>query len=235
MKFLLKWAFRLLLVLLVLLAVVWIAIRGGRTAGILATAVGVMGVNYFFQEPFYSLRVADAHSLLTLVVFAVTALVIGQLASRAREEAGHHRHQAEIARERSHEVEVLHAVSERVAADLRGRVYAHMQSLSLDFFSGRRTGDLMSRGLADTQQLQFTLTLLANDSAPDGGLAITSINWLTDTPQRLDDAPGEWHADADGAVLAVFAFCLHEVSPCGPLRVDRGAMIAPRGFRRAIP
>ena len=36
-----------------------------------------------------------------------------------------------------------------------------------------------------------------------GFLAITSINWLTDTPQRLDDAPGEWHADADGVHVSL--------------------------------
>jgi uncharacterized protein (DUF1684 family) len=32
-----------------------------------------------------------------------------------------------------------------------------------------------------------------------GFLAITSINWLDDSPRRLEDAPGEWWADAEGA------------------------------------
>ena len=31
-----------------------------------------------------------------------------------------------------------------------------------------------------------------------GFLAITSINWLTDAPQRFVDAPGEWSSDANG-------------------------------------
>jgi uncharacterized protein len=35
-------------------------------------------------------------------------------------------------------------------------------------------------------------------AAPDGFLAITSINWLTATPTRFPDAPGEWAADGDG-------------------------------------
>ena len=40
---------------------------------------------------------------------------------------------------------VLAWVSERVAADLRNQTYAHLQRLSLEFFGGKRTGDLISR------------------------------------------------------------------------------------------
>jgi hypothetical protein len=35
-------------------------------------------------------------------------------------------------------------------------------------------------------------------AAPDGFLAITSINWLSETPTRFADAPGEWSADDSG-------------------------------------
>lgn len=35
-------------------------------------------------------------------------------------------------------------------------------------------------------------------AAPDGFLAITSINWLTQSPTRFPDAPGEWSADDSG-------------------------------------
>ena len=31
-----------------------------------------------------------------------------------------------------------------------------------------------------------------------GFLAVTSINWLGQTPQRFEDAPGEWSTDATG-------------------------------------
>ena len=50
-------------------------------------------------------------------------------------------------------------VSERIAADLRVRTYAHMQALSLDFFSGKRTGDLMSRVGSDTDRINNFLSL----------------------------------------------------------------------------
>src|SRR5262249_36450712 len=40
---------------------------------------------------------------------------------------------------------ILAWVSERISADLRSRTYAHLQRVSLEFFGGKRTGDLMSR------------------------------------------------------------------------------------------
>ena len=48
---------------------------------------------------------------------------------------------------------ILAWVSERITADMRIRTYAHVQSLSLDFFSTRRTGDLISRIGSDTERL----------------------------------------------------------------------------------
>jgi hypothetical protein len=38
-------------------------------------------------------------------------------------------------------------------------------------------------------------------AAPDGFLAITSINWLTETPARFQDAPGEWAATDAGVTV----------------------------------
>jgi uncharacterized protein (DUF1684 family) len=36
-----------------------------------------------------------------------------------------------------------------------------------------------------------------------GFLAITSLNWLTDEPQRFDDAPGVWSTGPDGVVVSL--------------------------------
>jgi uncharacterized protein (DUF1684 family) len=38
-------------------------------------------------------------------------------------------------------------------------------------------------------------------AAPDGFLAITSINWLSPTPARFPDAPGAWSADESGVTV----------------------------------
>ena len=38
---------------------------------------------------------------------------------------------------------------------------------------------------------------------PHGFLAITSLNWLTDEPQRFPDAPGVWQTGPDGVVVTL--------------------------------
>ena len=40
-------------------------------------------------------------------------------------------------------------------------------------------------------------------AAPDGFLAITSINWLTETPTRFPDAPGAWTAGDSGITVGL--------------------------------
>lgn len=48
---------------------------------------------------------------------------------------------------------VMALVSERIAADLRNRTFAHLQKLSLEYFGKKRTGDLISRVSTDTDRL----------------------------------------------------------------------------------
>ena len=62
---------------------------------------------------------------------------------------------------------VLAWTSERVSADLRTHTYDHMLRLSVDFFGGKRTGDLMSRISSDTERLCNYLSLNLVDFASD--------------------------------------------------------------------
>jgi ATP-binding cassette subfamily B protein len=62
---------------------------------------------------------------------------------------------------------VLAWVSERISADLRNRTYAHMQQLSVEFFGGKRTGDLMSRVGSDTDRICNWLSLNLLDFVTD--------------------------------------------------------------------
>jgi len=48
---------------------------------------------------------------------------------------------------------VLAWVSERISADIRNRTYSHLLRLSVDFFGGKRTGDLISRVGSDTDRI----------------------------------------------------------------------------------
>lgn len=62
---------------------------------------------------------------------------------------------------------VMAWVSERIAADLRNRTYGHMHSLSLQFFGGKRTGDLISRVSTDTDRICYFLSVYVLDFAND--------------------------------------------------------------------
>ncbi len=62
---------------------------------------------------------------------------------------------------------VLAYVSERIAVDLRTRTYAHMQSLSLEYFGGKRTGDLISRISTDSDRICYFLSVYLLDFITD--------------------------------------------------------------------
>jgi len=62
---------------------------------------------------------------------------------------------------------ILALVSERIGADLRTTTYEHLMQLSLEYFGGRRTGDLMARIGAETDRLCLFLSLHLVDFATD--------------------------------------------------------------------
>jgi ATP-binding cassette subfamily B protein len=62
---------------------------------------------------------------------------------------------------------VLALVSERVSVDLRNQTYSHLQRLSLEFFGGKRTGDLISRVGSDTDRICNFLSVNLLDFATD--------------------------------------------------------------------
>ena len=53
---------------------------------------------------------------------------------------------------------LLAYIGERIVLDLRTSLYAHLQSLSLDFYANRRVGDLVSRLSSDVTQMRTMLT-----------------------------------------------------------------------------
>ena len=61
----------------------------------------------------------------------------------------------------------LATASEWISADLRNATYEHLQKLSLEFFGGKRTGDLISRVSSDTQRICDFLSINAVDFATD--------------------------------------------------------------------
>ncbi len=62
---------------------------------------------------------------------------------------------------------VLALVSERIAADLRTVTYEHLLRLSLEYFGGKRTGDLLSRVGSGSDRIAVYLSLHLTDFASD--------------------------------------------------------------------
>ncbi|MCW5295618.1 cyanophycin metabolism-associated ABC transporter [Verminephrobacter eiseniae] len=62
---------------------------------------------------------------------------------------------------------ILALVSERIGADLRTSTYEHLLRLSLDYFGGKRTGDLMARIGSETDRINVFLSLHALDFVTD--------------------------------------------------------------------
>lgn len=62
---------------------------------------------------------------------------------------------------------VMATISERISADLRNATYGHLQKLSLEFFGGKRTGDLISRVSDDTQRICDFLSIHTVDFVTD--------------------------------------------------------------------
>jgi ATP-binding cassette subfamily B protein len=62
---------------------------------------------------------------------------------------------------------ILSLVSERIGADLRTTTYEHLMKLSLEYFGGRRTGDLIARIGSETDRINVFLSLHLLDFATD--------------------------------------------------------------------
>jgi len=66
----------------------------------------------------------------------------------------------------------------RILEAIRLDYFKKLQFLPLSFVQGKQTGDLISRGLADTNQLQFVLTQIANDGVKQPGTLIFAVGYL---------------------------------------------------------
>src|SRR5689334_4291775 len=74
-------------------------------------------------------------------------------------------------------------ISQRIVADFRRHLFAHLQTLSVSFFARRRTGELLSRLMNDVTVIQSVVTETPVDAAKQlvtfvGGIAfLLAMNW----------------------------------------------------------
>ncbi|MDP2138069.1 MAG: ABC transporter ATP-binding protein [Candidatus Didemnitutus sp.] len=104
----------------------------------------------------------------------------------------------------------------RILEAVRLDYFRKLQVLPLSFVQNRRTGDLISRGLADTAQLQNALTVLANDGLKQPMTLVAAVGFLV------------WQAFATEGVWLVLA-CLATV----PLAVLPIRYVGRKVVRRA--
>jgi len=82
----------------------------------------------------------------------------------------------------------IQLVGTRVLEALRVDFFRKLQVLPLSFFQKNSTGDLLSRGLADANQLQVTLTTVANEIVRSPASLIGSIAFIAWTAYREQGA-----------------------------------------------
>ena len=91
---------------LCLLAVVVAGAVAGRGSGIVASVLSFFGLNFFFTEPHHTLVVREAADVVALIAFLLSALIVGALVSKVREERSR-------AERRATEAHLLNRTTER--------------------------------------------------------------------------------------------------------------------------
>jgi len=99
------------IVMLLLLAVVFSALRHGRGPAVLAAFVSVAAFDFFDVAPRFTFAVSDVQYLVTFAVMLIVALVIGQLTAGLT-------YQARVATLREDRVRALYELSRNLAAAL---------------------------------------------------------------------------------------------------------------------
>src|SRR4029077_20943523 len=75
------------LTVLYLLAVLPVAIFWGIGYGVAVSVLSMLAFNFFLLPPLYTFTLADSRNWFALAVFLVTAIVVSELAARARRRA----------------------------------------------------------------------------------------------------------------------------------------------------
>ncbi len=98
---------------------------------------------------------------------------------------------------------ILALVSERIGADLRTTTYEHLMKLSLEYFGGKRTGDLLARIGSETDRINVFLSLHLLDFATDVlMIAMTAVILFSINP---------WLALVTLIPLPIIAWLIHIV------------------------
>jgi K+-sensing histidine kinase KdpD len=167
--------------LILVVVIVAVASTGRRLAAGVAALVSALSFDFFLTRPYGSFRITSDQDLITEILLLVVGLAVGELAARGRT----HR---VAASERTHELALLHSVTELAASGQDSRLVieaaldALHQLLSLRncHFTRHDPGTIVAR-----------LT-------PEGKVTLRNLSWTTEDlglPTRRVDLPvrgGGW-------------------------------------------
>src|SRR5437762_528247 len=94
--------------LVFLTAIVAMAVRFGLWPSLLASIASTLCYNFFFTEPYYTFAIADPKNVLAVIFFTLVAIIVSNVAARARV-------QAVAAMARARTTELLYAFSRKLA------------------------------------------------------------------------------------------------------------------------
>jgi two-component system sensor histidine kinase KdpD len=111
-----------------LIPVIIAATRWGVTPAIVSGLVGLAASAYFFYPPIHDLHVSKTAHVADLLLFAIVAVITGQLANRVREHV-------RAARQRENEMKALYFFSRRLAvasspADIHAAIEDHLSAIT---------------------------------------------------------------------------------------------------------
>ena len=110
---------------------------------------------------------------------------------------------------------LIQSAGVRILEAIRLDYFRKLQLLSLSFLQKQTTGDLISRGLADTNQLQTTLTTVANDGMKQPATLIFAIGSIVYITSR------EKGSALMVACLAIIPLCVFPIRYVGKKLVKR--------------
>jgi two-component system sensor histidine kinase KdpD len=138
------------LAILYLLAVLPVAVLYGLGYALAVSIASMLAFNFFFLPPLHTLELTDSENWVALGVFVVTAIVVSELATRARRRAFAAAEADTLRRSDAAKTAVLHAVSH----DLRSPLTA-IRAAAEGLESGSlQLGDEDRAGLLETIRLE---------------------------------------------------------------------------------
>ncbi len=156
-----------------------LAIQRGTRIALAASFVCFLCINFFLVQPYYTFIVADPRDVLELLVFFMVAVLVGQLAARARQ-------QAEAARQRAFEQEILYRLTRsfnQIAT--REGVYAALVDVLKTDLKAQQAYVLPDERTITSPDSTVYYLLLQTDEQVYGTLCVTFAPAPTPEKERL--------------------------------------------------